>query len=240
MSLTSYQKNEFVVKQQKKHTCSYCKNAGHNISSCKNTVFREMASSFHNTFLESSNNFPSYSMVHFKQILKKNKYGATYKQFLMNKHIVINESFHIIDNIVKYYFMFNHCDNEYKKEYDKQYQIYNNYRVRLYLDNLNKTKRFVIKPDLNIRIFNEEEKEAKEAEAEAEEEEDDECCVCLDKTIKKQDYVIFNCKHELCKECCKIIIQTVNTCKCPQCRATINNITVIDNDTVNELKDCLK
>ena len=46
-----------------------------------------------------------------------------------------------------------------------------------------------------------------------------ECCICLNKKTKKEDYIITPCKHEFC---CSCLLKHITTAKtCPLCRHNI-------------------
>jgi len=245
------------LKQRKVYCCSACHQPGHNIIRCRSPIFREMNNCFKRMIHNCQVSFPTYYLFKLYQCLldERDNFDVTYEQFLMTRGIslrIINESMNMSINkpvlmIVKYYSTLNiSSDYDFLKEFIKQQNIFKEEYERILAvqqiqELMRNTPRPIIqeeailqsKPVINIEKIQNIEEEKYEVENE------NECCVCLN-TFKKKIYVMFNCKHELCKECCKKIIQTVNTCKCPQCRVKINNITVIDNYTVNELKDCLK
>jgi hypothetical protein len=52
------------------------------------------------------------------------------------------------------------------------------------------------------------------------------CCICYEE-LKKSSLVKFKCNHELCKDCCKQIInKTKESSQCPLCRDIITELKI--------------
>lgn len=228
----------FSRQTRRPQCCSFCREPGHKINKCVNNVFRQMNRDFRNIVFYSMLIYPQCPMVDFYKNLQyfENQYPATYKKFLMNrgfrlKDLKNNNINHIM---IKYYFMPENTEIEFYFEFHKQLQTFYTIRYAMILQETEQeiNNQVIVKPIINvIQLITDDSEEDKFFEP---------CCVCLNDDLTKKSIATLNCGHELCKECCKVLIRNINTCVCPLCRAQINDVTVASKEIVDELKEVLK
>jgi len=236
------------MNQKTSPCCSFCRESGHKINKCVHNAFRQMNRNFRNISYNFyiTHDFPFVAFFRYlKSIatLNSSVFGPTFKQFLMNRgcafvNITLRRLREIFPNIyfknmfeyyvhaiVKYYLMPEQNWNDYFQEYLLQKNLFNTLLF---------TSIFAIpiieKPVLRIiYAIDEDDEENDDHKTEIK------CCdICFDNK-PKQMFISFNCKHELCKDCCKKVIQKVDTCKCHLCRTPIKDLVVYSKDVEEEL-----
>lgn len=242
--------------------CSLCRSASHDIRNCNDISIRE----FHRTLRFNSHYISRYSRngvplilfyIYLRDLEEKNLNNVPYKQFLMNKGIHSRKLSNIIETrrqLVKYYFMPEVSDEEYKMNETTQKNTYHNLTHEQRSHSLQIIREIIEEhlfdnnPDnlyTNTSMHYETQqlnqldtgfyhmqtlKYKPQIILSLEQINYFECCICFN----NDEMVKFDCKHDVCKNCTKELINR-NNLSCPLCRKKITNIDVSTLDTYNLL-----
>lgn len=251
---------------QARRCCSFCKNNGHNISTCNDIRFTEfqelcvfnysnMSREHFNMWLENySRLFPDIVRAYAIRYC-----GCTIRQYMFSfiqsiivriQTITSNSRDNSVSDEIEQPQLINTSENWFENRFGRLMEYQRDELLRNInhngIRNHNPQDLLAANMLIDLLLMNKQQPNInkkfniKTKIIEYSDKDECECSICYENK-EKLNFIKLNCGHEFCKDCFKQTLKNVRTCnpRCAFCRAEIQNIELSSNLIRNELDDIL-